>query len=344
MLPVIHTGDDPPTEHIGRANVKQTHYPYFFDFSEGESYFHTKYGYPIVFIGEWPPDHGMPTTPCSRAYDNLLVRNSIIEATRIAAIRCAQPPTGFVMTQQMGGMAHVLRRLEDGVTSSVGPAEVLSVAEQIEGNRYETHQAMAEDTTDRMYTHKKNVSAEHLAAQIWSGGEGNMSWTPPAQPAAFDIGKLDDLICGVAAQYGVPARAFQVTRTSGNTASLEEANGVHWMITSHLTFVRQVLKTTLDVVKATVGQVADTLDPDSLQVCVPLDLLMGVEKQLSSRGRQDMFARALGVDDAMINSRSVEEIKGDLSMKLEKMKTKIAADGAPAAKRRRKSDSLEPED
>jgi hypothetical protein len=330
---IFFVGSFPPTEGKKRPLViTPSHYPYFFDYSEGESYFHPKFGYPLIFIGEWPPDHGCPTTPCSQAYDSFVVWQSIMEATRIAAVRSGQPPTGFVMTQQIGGIGRVISSLDD-VTSSVGVADVLRVAEEMTGNRYNTHQAMAERTTEKMYTHQamRDVSADEIAAKIWSGGEGNMSWTPPSQPASFDFSKLDDLTCTVGAQYGVPARVFFLTRTSGNTASVEEASGVHWMVTSHLTFVKRVLQLMLESVQITTEKVVDTFDPESLQVCVPLDLLTGIEKQLSSRGRRQMYANALGVDPAMISDRSVEEIKGDLSLELARVQNTFKDE--PPAKR-----------
>lgn len=329
-----------PREHkVRRENRRlcQTHFPYFFDSDEAEAYFHPKFGYPIVFMGDWIPDHGVPTTPCHFAAVSLSTRENLINATRVSAARSMQPATGYVMTTPVGGIGSILNSI-NSVTGAVGANDVLRVFDEQSKRTHEERQSLLEKSADRLLSYSMDkTTVDQISAVIEQGGDGHMTWVPQAPITALDVNnQLDALVSEIASAYGIPPRRLnlRVVQMKSAHTSLGEAGDAFVTVSAMLSHVKSILDLTREIMTAILGADAD-FPEGNLKQSVPIEMLMELEPVLSHEGRVELYADTLRVDRSLISAQGIEEIKGQ--MQIQAAEVRASTVGEPSAKRQRTS-------
>lgn len=324
------TGIKPPAvgkTRAGLSELVESHVAYFPNENQADKHFHSKFGTPIVFVGDWHPDHGVPTTPCHAAYNSFETRKNIVTAAKVTAARSMQPATGFVMTQPIGGVASALNSI-NSVTGAIGPTEVLTAYGQQVTNIRERQRAELEQTLDELRMHAvEGDLADQLSAVVARGGDGHMAWVPPPVISSLDVGNQIDMMVGeVAIGYQIPPDALNLKSALEKTAhtSLREAHKTFLTISSMANQVQTIIDLSCEVAAGSTGKDSLRLPEGRLEQVVPPEILMEMNDIFAPEGRKRMFSQAIRVTPDFIDPLHLKEREWDRMIEA----TQIRADQA----------------
>jgi hypothetical protein len=314
----------------------ESHVAYFPDESEEERFFDSKFGSPIVFVGDWRPDHGVPTTPCHAAFNSYETRKNLVSATKVTASRNAQPATGWVMQQPIGGMAGALNSI-NSITGAIRPNDVLDAYGQQVSSIRERQRADIELSREELRAHTVSGDlVDEISAIIQPGGEGHMAWTPQPAISGLDIGnQFDMMVAEVAIGYQIPPDALLLRAALEKAAktSMREAHKNYTCISSMLNHVQMIVDQCRKVAELTAGKTKKLLLPEGrLKPTMPLEMLTEVNDVLSSEGRVELYADTLRVGRAMIDPQHLKEKEGEMMIEAATAKVSFEAPPAKSAK------------
>jgi hypothetical protein len=338
----VNGGRPPPREHIKRRNderIIRSHVIFFPSSEHEELFFHPKFGGPLLFIGDWRPWKGIPTTPCHSAFEAMETRAALIRAAQIAARRSVQPAHGYVMSQPIGGMGSLLNSMA-GLSSGIGPNDAVRLMREQTDALNEAHAEQMQKAQERLMSYSvDNLRADQISSVLEKGGDGHMAWVPRIEMRELDAGnELDLMASEVAYRYCIPPRVLnlRVVAMKSATTSIGDAAMGFNAISNTLCHTKHAL----DISRDLAVQIDDRIivPVGELKSTLSFELIAAIEPVLSHKGRRQLYAETLRVQDDFISEQSIEEIKGQYLVKVAAERSKRAAeDDEPPAKRARPS-------
>lgn len=328
-----------PREHVKRRNDKRiirTHIVYFPSSEDEERFFHPTIGAPLLFMGDWMPIMGIPTTPCHGAVDAMKVRHALIKATYITAIRSGQPPQGYVMTMPVGGIGGIINSLSD-INGAVGTSDVLRHYDDQADALQDRNRDVNDKARERLLSYSLDgVSASEISSLLEPGGTGQVSWAPRVEPRELDVSQITDVLASeIATLHGVPPRRLNLRIVAIRTShtSLGDAAMGFEAISS----MRCHTQNAIDIFRELVALIEPGIQllKGDLKPNVPPEMMVAVEPVLSGEGRRTLYAEMMRVPKSYISSRNIEEIKGEYLVEVAKQRSKRNDDDADEPPRKK---------
>jgi hypothetical protein len=310
-----------------RDVLVESHVAFFPNDEEAKEHFHPKFGTPIVFVGDWHPEHGIPTTPCHAAYNSFETRKNIVAAAKVTAARNMQPATGLVMQQQPAGLGATMQAI-NSVTGAIGPTDVLNAYGQQLSSLHQHARDEMEKTVDELRMRAVDGElADQLSAVITRGGDGHMAWVPPTRISELNVDDaLDALLNELGIGYQVPADALNLKSALEKSAhmSMREAHKTCLSISSMANIVQMIIDISSEVALRSTGGKKLHLPEGRLQPVVPPEILLEVNNVLSKNGRKRLFADALRVEEDLIDGDHLKEREWQSMMEMTEVRERAA--------------------
>jgi len=327
----INGGEKRPAVGRVRSEMRdvlvESHVAFFPNDEEAEEHFHPKFGTPIVFVGDWHPEHGIPTTPCHAAYNSFETRKNIVAAAKVTAARNMQPATGLVMQQQPAGLGATMQAI-NSVTGAIGPTDVLNAYGQQLSSLHQHARDEMEKTVDELRMRAVDGElADQLSAVITRGGDGHMAWVPPTRISELNVDDaLDALLNELGIGYQVPADALNLKSALEKSAhmSMREAHKTCLSISSMANIVQMIIDISTEVALRSTGGKKLHLPEGRLQPVVPPEILLEVNNVLSKDGRKRLFADALRVEEDLIDGDHLKEREWQSMMEMTEVRERAA--------------------